>query len=173
MPGNGFVAVSLYFLAEYQRKTRQFAVHCNTSQSARMRGWSHSQHRAMNRNQRGIAMSHQATAAVSSTLLSPEEELANRITHGIGFVLSLAGVMVMAVVLGSGDTWRVAGCSVYLASLITVYAMSTLSHTFETPRLRTWFRALDQGAIYLLIAATYTPFSMVYLHTVPWWILLG
>ena len=51
--------------------------------------------------------------------------------------------------------------------------MSTLSHTFETPRLRTMFRALDQGAIYLLIAATYTPFSMAYLHTTPWWIVLG
>jgi hemolysin III len=110
---------------------------------------------------------------VSSTLLSPAEELSNRITHGIGFVLSLVGVVVMASVLGTGDIWRVVGCSLYLASLLSVYAMSTLSHTFETPRLRLWFRALDQGAIYFLIAATYTPFSMAYLHTVPWWIVLG
>ena len=118
-------------------------------------------------------MSRQSTTEISSTLLSPAEELANQITHGIGLVLSLVGVAVMAAVLGSGDGWRVAGCSVYLASLIGVYAMSTLSHSFERPRLRLFFRALDQGTIYLLIAATYTPFSMAYLHTVPWWILLG
>lgn len=118
-------------------------------------------------------MSHKTTTADSSTLLSPAEELANQITHGIGLLLSLVGVAVMVAVLGSGDGWRIAGCSVYLASLIGVYAMSTLSHTFEDPKRRMFFRALDQGTIYLLIAATYTPFSMAYLHTVPWWIVLG
>jgi hemolysin III len=118
-------------------------------------------------------MNRETTTVVSTTLLSPAEELANRITHGIGFVLSLVGVFVMVKVLGNGDGWRVAGCSVYLSSLLCVYLMSTLSHTFETPRLRMFFRALDQGAIYLLIAATYTPFSMAYLHTAPWWILLA
>lgn len=118
-------------------------------------------------------MSGQPTNAISSTLLSPAEEFANFVTHGIGFVLSLAGVAVMAAVLGNGDGWRIAGCSIYLASLIGVYLMYTLSHTFETPRLRMFFRALDQGTIYLLIAATYTPFSMAYLHSLPWWILLA
>jgi hemolysin III len=118
-------------------------------------------------------MNCQSTRVAASTLLSPAEELANRITHGIGLVLSLVGVGVMAAVLGHGDGWRIAGCSLYLASLISVYAMSTLSHTFADPRRRTLFRALDQGAIYLLIASTYTPFSMAYLHTVPWWIVLG
>lgn len=118
-------------------------------------------------------MNRQPIAAATSTMLSPAEELANQITHGVGLLLSLVGVAVMVEVLGQGDGWRVAGCSVYLASLIGVYLMSTLSHTFETPRLRSFFRALDQGTIYLLIAATYTPFSMAYLHTVPWWILLG
>jgi hemolysin III len=118
-------------------------------------------------------MSRSIETTVSTTLLSPAEELANQITHGIGLLLSLVGVAVMVAVLGNGDGWRVAGCSVYLASLIGVYAMSTLSHTFEDGRKRMFFRALDQGTIYLLIAATYTPFSMAYLHTVPWWIVLG
>jgi hemolysin III len=118
-------------------------------------------------------MNRSIETTVSTTLLSPAEELANQITHGIGLLLSLVGVAVMVAVLGNGDGWRVAGCSVYLASLIGVYAMSTLSHTFEDGRKRMFFRALDQGTIYLLIAATYTPFSMAYLHTVPWWILLG
>jgi hemolysin III len=99
--------------------------------------------------------------------------LANRITHGIGLLMSRVGVAVMVEVLGDGDGWRVAGCCVYLFSLIAVYAMSTLSHTFMEPRRRSLFRSLDQGAIYLLIAATYTPFSMAYLRTTPWWIVLG
>jgi hemolysin III len=105
--------------------------------------------------------------------LSAEEEIANSITHGLGFVLSIVGAFVMADAFGSGDAWRVAGCSIFLTSLIAVYAMSTLSHVFQSPRLRTLFRAIDQGTIYLLIAGTYTPFSLTYLHTTPWWILLA
>jgi hemolysin III len=104
--------------------------------------------------------------------LSAEEELANSITHGLGFAMSVVGAFVMADTLGVGDGWRIAGCSIFLTSMIAVYAMSTLSHVFQTPRLRTLFRAIDQGTIYLLIAGTYTPFSLAYLHTTPWWILL-
>lgn len=104
---------------------------------------------------------------------SAEEEIANSITHGLGVVLSVLGAFVMADTLGGGDGWRVAGCCIFVTSMIAVYAMSTLSHVFETPRLRSLFRAIDQGTIYLLIAGTYTPFSLAYLHTTPWWILLG
>jgi len=118
-------------------------------------------------------MSSQATTAVLPSRLSPAEEFANFVTHGIGFVLSLAGVAVMAAALGSGDGWRIAGCSIYLASLMGVYLMSTLSHSFDEPRLRSLFRRLDQGTIYLLIAATYTPFSMAYLHSAFWFTLLA
>ena len=105
--------------------------------------------------------------------LSSSEEFVNSITHGIGLVLSVVGAIVMAVALGRGDVWRVMGCGVYLASLITVYAMSTMMHSCHTPRWKSFFRALDQGSIYLLVAATYTPFALAYLRTSVWWILLG
>ena len=102
------------------------------------------------------------------------DELVNAATHGLGLALSLCGAIVMvASVLTQGDAWRVAGCGVYLASLVAVYAMSTLSHAFTAPQLRSLFRRLDQGFIYLLIVATYTPFSLAYLRTWPWWTLLG
>lgn len=117
-------------------------------------------------------MNGQTSNLTSSTQLSSAEEFSNFITHGIGLILSVAGVAVMTAVLGYGDNWRVVGCSIYLASLIGVYLMSTLSHTFESPGLRSFFRALDQGTIYLLIAATYTPFSMAYLHSAFWFFLL-
>jgi hemolysin III len=118
-------------------------------------------------------MNAQLTATHPTLGLSIEEELANSVTHGLGFILSLAGAALMADTLGGDDGWRAVGCSIFLTSLIAVYAMSTLSHLFQSSRLRTLFRSLDQGSIYLLIAGTYTPFSLAYLHTTPWWILLG
>jgi hemolysin III len=118
-------------------------------------------------------MNGQLTASNATLGLSDSEELANRVTHGLGLVLSIGGALIMAAVLGLGDEWRAAGCSVYMACLIVLYAMSTLSHTFQSPRLRSLFRSLDQGSIYLLIAATYTPFSLAYLRSTVWWILLG
>jgi hemolysin III len=115
----------------------------------------------------------QEKAIATPYRLSPGEEFANALTHGLGLALSVVGAIVMAAsVLGHADKWRVIGCSVYLASLMAVYAMSTLSHSVQSPERRAFFRALDQGTIYLLIAATYTPFSLVYLRTAPWWILL-
>ena len=101
-------------------------------------------------------------------------ELANVVTHGLGIVLSVLGAVgLMSVVLRHGDAWRVAGCAVYGVHLIAVYAMSTLSHSFSSPSWRSLFRALDQGCIYLLIAATYTPFSLTYLRTPFGWLLLS
>jgi hemolysin III len=122
---------------------------------------------------RELAMNCQLPLAYSNYRLSPSEELVNSITHGVGLILSVIGAVVMVVALGRGDVWRAAGCGVYLASLITVYAMSTMLHSCQTPRWKSFFRALDQGSIYLLIAATYTPFSLAYLRTGVWWVLLG
>lgn len=90
-------------------------------------------------------MTGQSTALTTTMRLTETEELANRITHGLGFALSVGGALMMAAVLGSGDVWRAAGCGVYLASLIMLYAMSTLSHTFQSPRLRSLFRAPTRG----------------------------
>jgi hemolysin III len=118
-------------------------------------------------------MNAQLTTTYPTLGLSDAEELANTVTHGLGFVLSLAGALIMADAIGSGDAWRVAGCSIFLTSLMAVYAMSTLSHVFHSAPSRAMFRSLDQGSIYLLVAGTYTPFSLAYLHTLPWWILLA
>src|SRR5262245_42280528 len=115
-----------------------------------------------------------STEPTSILRLSRGEEIANAITHAIGLMLSVTGAVSMVTsVAGSGDGWRVAGCTIYLASLVAVYSMSTLSHSCSSPEWREWFRKLDQGFIYFLIAATYTPFSMAFLRTTPWWLLLG
>jgi hemolysin III len=102
------------------------------------------------------------------------EEFANTITHGLGFLLSVIGAIAMTVsVLREGDIWRVIGCEIYVVCLVATYAMSTLSHCFSAPRLKGLFRRLDQGCIYLLIVATYTPFSMAFLRSRFWWIFLA
>ncbi len=105
---------------------------------------------------------------------SSVEEFVNRITHGAGLVLSIVGAIVLVVCAASlGDAWRVVGCSVYAMALIAVYTASTLSHSFSSSRMRHLFRILDQGLIYLLIAATYTPFALAFLRHGWWWLLLG
>jgi hemolysin III len=105
---------------------------------------------------------------------TPTDEWVNAATHALGCLLAVSGAVVIAgSVLRSGDLLSILGCGIYLASLITVYAMSTLSHYAKSRKWKKLFRRLDQGTIYLLIAATYTPFSIAYLTTVGWWILLA
>lgn len=106
--------------------------------------------------------------------LTPSEEIANTITHGLGLALSLVGAgLLMNRAESLGDWWIVAGCGIYTATLIALYAASTLSHTFREPRLRNLFRRLDQACIYLLIAGSITPFALAYLSDGDWWLLLA
>jgi hemolysin III len=118
-------------------------------------------------------MNSQLTLSRPTFRISCSEEQANFLTHGLGMILSGLGAALMYQVFGNGDPKRAIGCGIYLASLMGVYTMSTLSHSFENPRLRSFFRALDQGTIYLLIAGTYTPFSLAYLNTTTWNVVLG
>lgn len=75
--------------------------------------------------------------------------------------------------LGNAETHVWFGCLVYGISLVSVYVTSTLSHYFKEPDLQKFYRKLDQAFIYLLIVASYTPFSLAYLHGTWWWCLLG
>jgi hemolysin III len=102
------------------------------------------------------------------------EEVANSITHGLGFVLSVAALPVLIwLAARSGDPWRIVSCAVYGTTLILLYASSTLFHAFRTPRVKRIFETCDYAAIYLLIAGTYTPFTLVSIRG-PWgWSLFG
>ena len=102
------------------------------------------------------------------------EEIANSITHGIGLVGAVVGLVVLATVAAQrGDAWHVVGGSIFGATLVLLYAASTLYHSIPVPRAKRVLRVLDHSAIYLLIAGTYTPFTLVTLRG-PWgWSLLG
>jgi len=102
------------------------------------------------------------------------EEFVNTLTHAFGFLLAAVGGLLMFwSVLRHGDIWRIIGCGVFAASLMAVYAASTLSHSVTNVRWKTFFRQLDQGCIYFLIVATYTPFGLSYLRTGAGWMLLA
>ena len=102
------------------------------------------------------------------------EEIANSLTHGIGFLLSIAGLVILVVSAKSyGDPWRVVSCSIYGGSLIILYAASTLYHSFLSGRINYIFKIIDHSAIYLLIACSYTPFMLVSLRGAWGWSLFG
>lgn len=99
---------------------------------------------------------------------SPGEEIANSITHGVGALLSVAGLTVLLVYAAmAADPWVTAGVAVFGATLVLMYLASTLYHAFPQPGVKRVFRKLDHCAIYLLIAGTYTPFLLVHLRG-PW-----
>lgn len=107
-------------------------------------------------------------------MYSESEERSNRLTHGCGFVLSVAGAVYLVGSVPERAGWeRLLACVVYSASLMAVYAMSTLSHGSFTDRRRTYFRALDQGCIYFLIAGSVTPLAVTYLPSTVCGLLLG
>ena len=98
-----------------------------------------------------------------------DEETANQLTHGVGFLLSLVGTGVLLLTAyGVGDSWVALGCTVYGVTLVALYAASTLSHSFHRPQLREFFRTLDQVCIFLLIAGNFTPVALVHLRH-DWW----
>ena len=102
------------------------------------------------------------------------EELANTVTHGIGLVLSITGLVIMIVLAAMrGSAWRIVGCAVYGATLVCLYAASTLYHGVASSRLKRALKIFDHCAIYLLIAGTYTPFLLVNLRGAWGWSLFG
>ena len=102
------------------------------------------------------------------------EEIANSITHGVGAVLSLAGLLAMvAITARHGTRLEMMASAVYGTSLVLLYLSSTLYHALTNHRAKRLFRILDHSAIYLLIAGTYTPVTLVTLRGTVGWTLFG
>ncbi len=100
--------------------------------------------------------------------------MANSVTHGLGLALSVAGFAVLVFLAGSkGSAWHVVSCVVYGITLVILYAASTLYHSVRSPRLKRVLKIVDHSSIYLLIAGTYTPFTLVNLRGGWGWTLFG
>lgn len=94
---------------------------------------------------------------------SVAEEVANSISHGIGLVFGIVGLVLLLVqaVDNNASATAITSFSVYGSSMIVLYLASTLYHAIPHPRAKVWLKKFDHCAIYLLIAGTYTPFLLV------------
>lgn len=110
----------------------------------------------------------------STSSYAPREELTNALTHGLGVVLSVVGMVLMVVYsVWHGDAWHVTSSAIFGASLIALYTTSTLYHSFRSVEMKHLLRKFDHAAIFLLIAGSYTPFLLVTLRGVWGWSLFG
>jgi hemolysin III len=92
-------------------------------------------------------------------------EKLNSISHLVGAVLALVGLgALLTVGIQSRDPWIISSFSVFGVTLVLLYTMSTLYHSFHPPKLKDLFQLFDHVAIYLLIAGTYTPYMLVSLR---------
>ena len=97
------------------------------------------------------------------------EDLANWLTHGLGFLLSLVGAVALLLRAAENSTSAVfVACLVYSFSASGLYLSSMLSHKVTDPPKRAWFRMLDQAFIYLMITGSFTPFTTAFLNDA-WW----
>ncbi len=102
------------------------------------------------------------------------EELAHGITHGIGTGLAITGLIFLLIfAVRNGNAWHIVSAAIYGSSLILLYLASTLYHLLPGPRCKKIFRQLDHSMIYILIAGTYTPITLVSLRGGWGWTLFG
>ena len=108
------------------------------------------------------------------TYYEPKEEKFNVISHAVGLVLSIAA-LVLLVVYSSiyGSAWHIVSFSIYGVSLLVLYSASTFYHYVQSPKLRHRLNIFDHSAIYVLIAGTYTPFTLVILKGWVGWSIFG
>jgi len=105
---------------------------------------------------------------------SPLEESLNISSHALGLVLSVAALVFLVIRANQyGDVWHVVSFSIFGASLIALYAASTIYHSAKDTNLRARLRIVDHATIYILIAGTYTPFTLVTLNGTAGWVIFG
>jgi hemolysin III len=102
------------------------------------------------------------------------EEIANSVSHGVGFLAAVAAAPVLVLsAVQSGGAARITGASVFAATMVLLYLTSTLYHALPRNRAKRVFQVLDHAAIFLMIAGTYTPFTLGVLHGTWGWTLFG
>ncbi len=102
------------------------------------------------------------------------EEKINIVSHAIGFVLSMVALVLLIVrAMQYGNAWHIVSFSIFGFSLMILYAASTIYHSAQSAALRSRLNIFDHASIYVLIAGTYTPFTLVTLNGSTGWVLFG
>lgn len=105
---------------------------------------------------------------------TPREEKINVFSHAAGFLLSIVAlVLLLTRSINFGDVFDIVSVSIFGLSLMLLYAASTLYHNEKKPVLRNRLKVFDHAAIYVLIAGTYTPFTLIVLKGTTGWIIFG
>ena len=113
-------------------------------------------------------------ATLPGTIYSLGEEIAHAVTHGVGAFAAIAGLAVLVAKAALyGSALHVVAVSVFGASLVLMYSASTLFHSIPLPRTKQVLRVIDHCCIYILIAGSYTPFTLLTLQGAWGWSLFG
>lgn len=113
-------------------------------------------------------------AIIPDTEHTAREEFASALTHGLGATAALAGGAVLIVLAAlHGDHWQLIAAIVFGVSLLLLYVASTLYHAIQHPVAKARLKVFDHCAIYLLIAGTYTPFTLIGLRGSLGWTLFA
>jgi hemolysin III len=105
---------------------------------------------------------------------SPAEERINIASHALGLVLSLIGLVLLVVHANAqGNILHVASCAIFGTSLVMLYATSTIYHSARTPAFRHRLRVVDHAVIYVLIAGSYTPITLITMGGATGWLMFG
>lgn len=123
---------------------------------------------------RSVAEASRVMEKEAAKRYSRGEEIANSVTHGVAWLASVCGLAVLVTFAAiTGGALRVTSCAVFGSTLVLLYAASTLYHALPFARAKYVFRILDHSAIFLLIAGTYTPLSLVAIGGSWGWSLFG
>lgn len=102
------------------------------------------------------------------------EEIVNTLTHGLGLLLAMSGLVALILLISRhGDMETIVSCSIYGASLVLLYTSSTLYHSARASSVKKILKIIDHCCIYLLIAGTYTPLTLVLIRGDLGWTLFG
>ena len=104
----------------------------------------------------------------------PLEEKTNIISHAIGLGLSVVALVMMVLkVIPDDNPWHYVSVTIFGLSLIALYAASTIYHSARDPKMRARLRIVDHATIYVLIAGTYTPYTLITLDGWVGWTIFG
>ena len=111
---------------------------------------------------------------MTSVKVEKREEIANAITHGVGALFAIAALVILIVFSAlQGTAWHVSGFTIFGATMVILYVMSTLYHSLTHVKAKKIFRKFDHMSIFLLIAGTYTPFCLTVLRGWLGWTIFG
>ncbi|HHX77796.1 MAG TPA: hemolysin III family protein [Firmicutes bacterium] len=106
--------------------------------------------------------------------LSKGEEIANAVSHGIGIGLAIAALVILTVFAAiHGNMWHIVSFCIFGSTMVVLYTASTLYHSFPRGKTKTIFKIIDHACVFLLIAGTYTPLTLVTLRGTFGWSLFG